>query len=90
MENSRIWINECFAGYRYDFDKVSLEFNFIVDNLFDTRYIADATNNAGGCSRYTDYLNSPPRKPTVAFDANSTAVYFGLPRTFSISLKATL
>lgn len=78
-----------FAGYRYDFDKVSLEFNFIVDNVLDTRYIADATNNAGGALVTTTYLDSPPQA-TVAFDANSTAVYFGLPRTFSISLKATL
>jgi outer membrane receptor for ferrienterochelin and colicin len=78
-----------YAGYRYDFDKVSVELNFIVDNLFDIRYIADATNNAGGALVTTDYLNSPPQA-TVAFDANSTAVYFGLPRTFSISLKATL
>ncbi len=78
-----------FAGYRYDFDKVSLEFKFIVDNLLDIRYIADATNNAGGALVTTNYLDSPPQA-TVAFDANSTAVYFGLPRTFSISLKATL
>ena len=78
-----------FAGYRYDFDKVSLELNLIVDNLFDIRYIADATNNAGGALVTTDYLQSPPQA-TVAFDANSTAVYFGLPRMFSISLKATL
>jgi iron complex outermembrane receptor protein len=85
-----------FAGYRYDFEKVSLELNFIVDNVLDTRYIADATNNAGSALAIANYL--PPNNPellgtqeaTVAFDANSTAVYFGLPRTFSISLKATL
>jgi len=85
-----------FAGYRYNFDKVALELNFIVDNLFDIRYIADATNNDGGALVTADYL--PPSNPeligtqeaTVSFDANSTSVYFGLPRTFSISLKATL
>lgn len=78
-----------FAGYRYDFDKVSLELNFILDNILDTRYIADATNNAGSSLVTTNYLDSPPQA-TVSFDANSTAVYIGLPRTFSISLKATL
>jgi outer membrane receptor for ferrienterochelin and colicin len=78
-----------FGGYRYDFDKVALEFNVIVDNLFNVRYIADATNNSGTSLVTTNYLDSPPQA-TVAFDANSTAVYFGLPRTFSISLKATL
>jgi len=82
-------LTSIFAGYRYDFDKVSVELNLIVDNLFDIRYIADAQNNAGGSLVTTDYLNSPPQA-TVSFDANSTAVYFGLPRTFSVSLKATL
>jgi hypothetical protein len=61
----------------------------VVDNVFNKIYITDGENNAGTALVTTDYLNSPPQA-TVTFDANSSAVYFGLPRTFGISLKATL
>lgn len=78
-----------FAGYRFEFDKFDLGLNFVVDNLFNVNYIADGQNNAGGALVTTDYLNSP-QVATNSFDANSTAVYFGLQRTFSISATFTL
>lgn len=78
-----------FAGYRFEFDNFDLDIIGIVDNVFDVRYIADGQNNDGPALVTTDYLNNPPQA-TVAFDANSTSVYFGLPRTFSISAKFTL
>ena len=78
-----------FGGYRFDWDKVHLDFNLIVDNLFDVRYLADGQNNEGTALVTTDYLIGQPLA-TVTFDANSTAVYFGLPRMFSISARLTL
>lgn len=78
-----------FAGYRFDWNNVKLDLNFVVDNLFDVMYIADGQNNAGGSLVTTDYLSSP-QVATNSFDANSTSVYIGLPRTFAISAKFTL
>lgn len=78
-----------FGGYRFDFNKVQMDVNLIVDNLLNVRYIADGTNNSGTSLVTVDYLNSQPLA-TVTSDANSTAVYFGLPRTFGVSLKLTL
>lgn len=84
-------LTSLFAGYRMDFDRLSLDFNLIVDNVFDIRYIADASNNEGDALVVADYLpGAGTQEATNAFDANSAAVYFGLPRTFSISVKATL
>lgn len=78
-----------FAGYNFKLSNVRFDFNVVIDNLLDVRYLSDGQNNAGGSLVTTDYLISPPQA-TVAFDANSTAVYFGPPRTFGLSLKATL
>lgn len=77
------------AGYNIDFNNVRLDINLVVDNLFNIKYIADGDNNTGDALVTTNYLNSPPQA-TVAFDANSSAVYFGVQRTFGISLKVTL
>ncbi len=77
------------TGFNFNIEKVRMDFNVVVDNVFNVKYLADGENNAGGALVTTDYLNSPPQA-TVAFDANSSAVYFGLQRTFGISLKATL
>ena len=77
------------AGYNFKVSKVRFDLNFIIDNLFDIKYLADGENNVGNALVTTNYLNSPPQA-TVAFDANSSAVYFGLPRTFGITVKATL
>lgn len=81
-------LTSLFAGYRFDLSGAKLDLNLAVDNLFDIRYIADAQNNAGTALVYADYLSGTPQA-TVSFDANSTAVYFGLPRVISVSLKAT-
>lgn len=76
-----------YAGYRFDLNGTKLDVNVAVDNLFDIRYIADGQNNEGTALVYTDYLNGT-REATVNFDANSTGVYFGLPRVVSVSLTA--
>ena len=77
------------GGFYFNISKVRMDFNVVVDNLFNVKYLADGENNAGAALVATDYLVSPPQA-TVAFDANSSAVYFGQQRTFGISLKATL
>lgn len=77
------------AGYHIKLNDVRLDLNLVVNNLFNLKFIADGDNNAGGSLVTTDYLSSPPQA-TVAFDANSAAVYFGLQTTFGITLKATL
>lgn len=77
------------AGYNFEISKVRFDINFVIDNLFNIKYLADGENNKGDALVTTNYLNSPPQA-TVSFDANSAAVYFGLPRTFGISVKATL
>ena len=81
-------LTSLFVGYRIDLHGTMLDINVAVDNLFDIRYIADAQNNEGTALVYADYLKGSP-EATVSFDANSTAVYFGLPRVMSLSLKAT-
>lgn len=78
-----------YLGYRFDFDKVQLGFNFIVDNAFDVLYIADGQNNGGSSLVSVDYVNGQP-EATQGFDANSASVYIGVPRTFSISAVLTL
>ena len=84
-------LTSIFAGYRFDFSKVSLDLNLIVENIFNVRYISDASNNEGDALVTANYLSGEATQAaTQAFDANSASVYFGLPRTFSISLKATL
>lgn len=83
------YLIDLFAGYDYKMDKVTLSLSVYVKNLLDVRYITDAQNNAGASLVYTDYMNNPPQA-TVSFDANSAAVYFGLPRTFGVSARVTL
>ncbi len=78
-----------YAGYHFDISKVRLDINLVVDNVLNQLYISDGDNNSGQALVTTDYLNSPA-PASVTFDANSTAVYFGLPTTFGITLKATL
>jgi len=82
-------LTSIFGGYRFDMEKFQIGINLVVDNLFNVLYLADATNNAGTSLVTTNYLESSPQA-TNSFDANSTAVYVGLPRTFSISAVFTL
>src|SRR5690606_37403332 len=78
-----------YLGYRFDFDKVKLGLNFIVDNAFDVLYIADGQNNGSSSLVTVDYVSGQP-EATQGFDANSASVYIGVPRTFSISAILTL
>ncbi len=78
-----------YAGYHFDISKVRFDLNFVVDNVLNELYISDSDNNSGGSLVTTDYLDSPA-PASVTFDANSAAVYFGLPTTYGITLKATL
>ena len=82
-------LTSIFGGYRFDMEKFQIGINLFVDNLFNVLYLADATNNAGTSLITTNYLESSPQA-TITFDANSTAVYIGFPRTFSISAVLTL
>lgn len=81
-------IASLYAGYRFDFNKVQLSFNASVENLFDKLYLADASNNNGSALVTTNYLDSQ-QEVTNNFDANSSSVYVGLPRRFSISAILT-
>jgi outer membrane receptor protein involved in Fe transport len=73
------------AGYKFDlpwYEKIKMNINFSVLNIFDTRYISDAQNNA---TPSTDALVQIPQN----FDAAAATVFFGPPRIFRISLGAS-
>lgn len=63
-----------YSWYVNDF-KLGLKFNLI--NVFDVRYVSDATSN--------DDFNSPA---FMDFDAKSSSVFFGQGRRWNISLQA--
>jgi outer membrane receptor protein involved in Fe transport len=62
------------AGYRFTFKKFKLDVRGSVLNLLDRGYISDATNN-------DSYSTN-----TQGFDAASAGVFFGVGRTFNVSL----
>jgi len=62
------------AGYRFTFKRFKLDVRATVLNVLDRKYIADAVNN-------DSYSTS-----TMDFDAASAGVFFGLGRTFNVSL----
>ncbi|MBW8049977.1 MAG: TonB-dependent receptor [Cytophagales bacterium] len=66
------------AGYRFQFNKVSMNLRFSVLNALNNVYISDAQNNDSYTQSYDD------------FDAKSAAVFFGLPRRYNLSLKITI
>ncbi|MDA3894323.1 MAG: carboxypeptidase-like regulatory domain-containing protein [Salinivirgaceae bacterium] len=73
------------AGYKFDlpwYEKIKMNINFSVLNIFDTKYISDAENNA---TPSTDAVAQVPQN----FDAAAATVFFGPPRIFRISLGAS-
>jgi iron complex outermembrane recepter protein len=62
------------AGYRFTFNKFKLDIRGSVLNLFDRVYISDALNNDSYSTK------------TMNFDAGSAGVFFGIGRTFNLSL----
>lgn len=65
------------AGYRFIFKDWKLDVRGSVLNLFDREYISDAKNN-------DSYSTS-----TTNFDAASAGVFFGVGRTWNVSLAIT-
>ncbi len=66
------------TGYRFKVKDLRMGVRFNVLNLFDTKYIGDATNNDGFLSPgYND------------FDAKSASVFFGQGRRFNTSFQIT-
>ena len=68
------YLVELNAGKKFTFKNFKLDLRASVLNLFDKVYIADAKNN-------DSYSTS-----TSNFDAASAGVYYGLGRTFNLSL----
>jgi len=66
------------AGYSWWIKKVGVQVRASVINALNTKFIADAQNN------------DPYLVNSSSFDANSAGVFFGLGRTFNLSLKVTL
>lgn len=62
------------AGYRFTFKKVKLDIRASVLNLFDRVYISDGLNNDSYSTKTTN------------FDAGSAGVFFGIGRTFNVSV----
>ena len=62
------------AGYKFNFKNFKLDIRGTVLNLFDKVYISDAKNN-------DSYSSS-----TSNFDAASAGVYYGVGRTFNVSV----
>lgn len=62
------------AGYRFIFKNFKFDVRGSVLNLFDREYISDALNNDSYSTKTSD------------FDAASAGVFFGLGRTWSVSL----
>jgi len=62
------------AGYRFTFKNFKLDIRASVLNVFDRVYISDAQNNDSYSSK------------TMDFDAASAGVFFGIGRTFNVSL----
>lgn len=66
------------AGYSWWIKKVGIQLRASVINALNTKFINDAQNN------------DPYLVNSSTFDANSAGVFFGLGRTFNLSLKVTL
>lgn len=66
------------AGYSWWIKKVGIQLRASVINALNTKFINDAQNN------------DPYLVNSSTFDANSAGVFFGLGRTFNLSLKLTL
>ncbi|HEY9115906.1 MAG TPA: carboxypeptidase-like regulatory domain-containing protein [Bacteroidales bacterium] len=66
------------AGYSWWIKKVGVQVRASVINALNNKFIADAQNN------------DPYLVNSSTFDANSAGVFFGLGRTFNLSLKVTL
>lgn len=64
------------GGYSFKLSKMKCDLRFSVLNLFNTKYLSDATNN--NSASYKD------------FDAKSATVFFGMGRRWNISLELTL
>lgn len=62
------------AGYRFTFKNFKLDLRASVLNLFDRVYISDADNNDSYSTKTSD------------FDAASAGVFFGVGRTFNVSV----
>lgn len=62
------------AGYRFTFSKFKLDVRATVLNLLDRVYISDAKNNDSYSTKTTN------------FDAGSAGVFFGIGRTFNVSV----
>ena len=62
------------AGYRFSFSKFKLDIRASVLNLLDREYISDALNNDSYSTKTTD------------FNAASAGVFFGVGRTFNVSI----
>jgi len=62
------------AGYRFTFKNFKLDLRASVLNLFDKVYISDAENNDSYSTQTTN------------FDAASAGVFFGMGRTFNVSV----
>lgn len=69
-----------FAGYKFKFDKMNLNFGLSVNNVLNTLYISDALNNETR-SRFIQTTN---------FDAASAGIFPGLPRRYSFSITLDL
>ena len=70
------------AGYGFSLEKlndVRLDIRFSLMNIFDTKYIWDATNN-DSFSPYSQYQS---------FDARSATVFFGFGRRFTTSVQVS-
>ncbi len=65
------------AGYKFAFKKFKLDLRATVVNLLNEVYIADAKNN-------DSYSTT-----TTNFDAASAGVYYGVGRTFNVSIALT-
>jgi outer membrane cobalamin receptor len=69
-----------FAGYKFEFEKMSLNFGLAVNNVLNSLYISDALNNETR-SRFVQTSN---------FDAASAGIFPGLPRRYSFSITLEL
>ena len=69
------YLIEVHAGYRFVFDKFKLDIRGSVFNLLNQAYIADAQNNDWRVSNSSD------------FNAASAGVFFGIGRTYNLSVS---
>ncbi len=70
------FLTDFHSGYNFNFNKIRMGLRFNVINVFNTKFIGDATNN--------DNFLSPTYSD---FDAKSASVFFGQGRRFNTSLQ---